>query len=61
MNFKKIGKIIAATAVASCGVLSAAVAADCKNPEVIRFTMTPTEETTTQPWWLNRTNGSVYC
>lgn len=46
MNFKKIGKIIAATAVASCGVLSAAVASDCKNPEVIRFSMIPTEETT---------------
>lgn len=45
-NWTKATKIVAATLLASVVSTGALVAQECKNPEVIRFSMIPTEETT---------------
>lgn len=44
--WNKTSKILGAAVVASVTSLGVAQAAECKNPEVIRFSMIPTEETT---------------
>ncbi|AXI55056.1 phosphate/phosphite/phosphonate ABC transporter substrate-binding protein [Sulfitobacter sp. JL08] len=45
-NWTKATKTVAATLLASVVSTGALVAQECKNPEVIRFSMIPTEETT---------------
>lgn len=42
----KTTKLVAATLLASVASTGALIAQECKNPEVIRFSMIPTEETT---------------
>ena len=47
MNFfVKTSKVVTATIIASFTTFGIALAYECKNPEVIRFSMIPTEETT---------------
>jgi len=47
MNFfVKTNKVVTATIIASFTTFGIALASECKNPEVIRFSMIPTEETT---------------
>lgn len=45
-TWNKTSKILGAAVVASVTSFGVAQAAECKNPEVIRFSMIPTEETT---------------
>ena len=47
MNFfVKTSKVVTATIIASFTTFGIALASECKSPEVIRFSMIPTEETT---------------